>query len=246
MVLACGEVASCIREGTRKANRKCSCGREAYKCPVWGFFYRRSSHTALATHSELLSGLIDQARDRYSAIVDSSKTAWGSFSTPFCLRRRFGPEFTLVHLMREPTAVCWSVLKQKNCKASREGRRLRHYMLRCSWVILGWSLANLSCEIFGLIHPRHYVRLRYEDLVRSPQEELGSLLRQLLPKASWRPDEEDAPDNRHQLQGNKVRLRQLTTREVKEDLKWKREMPPQYSRIILPLSYLLRLRYGYR
>ena len=100
----------------------------------------------------------------YSAIIDSSKTAWGSLSTPFRLKRQFGSEFMLVHLVRDPTAVCWSVLKQKDRKANREGRRVPHYLLRCSWMVVGWCLANLSSDLFGHIYPRHYVCIRYEDL----------------------------------------------------------------------------------
>ena len=38
---------------------------------------------------------------------------------------------------------------------------------------------------------------------------------------------------------------QLAIADVKEDLKWRSEMPPEYSRVILALSYSLRLRYGY-
>jgi hypothetical protein len=142
-------------------------------------------------------------------------------------------------------AVCWSVLKQKNRRASRKGRSLPHYAFRCSWIVLGWCLANLSCDLFGLIYPRHYLRVRYEDLAHSPAEELRKLFERLLPDARWSPGDAGACDNRHQLHGNKVRLRQITIDEVKVDLKWKLEMPPEYSRIVRPLSYLLRLRYGY-
>jgi hypothetical protein len=188
---------------------------------------------------------MQQVDGRYSAIVDSSKTAWGSLTTPFRLKRKLGSEFMLVHLMREPTAVCWSVLKQKNLRANREGRRLHHYMLRCSWIVLGWWLANLSCDLFGIIYPRHYVRLRYEDLARSPAEALGTLFERLLPDVRWGSDGSGGRDNRHQLYGNKIRRRHITIEHVQEDLKWKVEMPSEYSRVVLPLSYLLRLRYGY-
>jgi hypothetical protein len=244
-VLACGEVNSFVQDRKRKKKRRCSCGRDANKCPVWGFFYAPVSRTIPWTHTGLLDALIQQAGDRYLAIVDSSKTAWKSLSAPFRLKRRFGPEFMLVHLVREPTAVCWSVLKQKNRKASRNGHTLPHYALSCSWTVLGWWLANLSCDLFGLIYPRHYLRLRYEDLVRSTPDEVRMLLERLLPGASWPSSDVIAYDNRHQLHGNKVRLRQLTFADIKEDLKWKSEMPPEYARVVLPLSWLLRSRYGY-
>jgi hypothetical protein len=65
-----------------------------------------------------------------------------------------------------------------------------------------------------------------------------------MPDVQW-DSEEVAGDNRHQLYGNKVRYREIGIEDVKEDLKWKAEMPPEYSRIVQRLGYLLRLRYGY-
>ena len=235
-VMACGEVVSSIRE--RDSNRKekrCSCGRAADDCPVWSFFHS-SDYTHPSTHAELLHALLKRADAQYSAIVDSST---------FRLKRRFGSEFMLVHLMRQPTAVCWSVLKKKNRRARREGRRPYHYTLRCGLTVVAWSIANLSCEVFGLMYPRHYVRLRYEDLVHSPAEVLGTLFERVLPDVRWSFVEASARDNRHQLYGNSVRHHQLAIADVKEDLKWESEMPPEYSRVILALSYPLRLRYGY-
>lgn len=244
-VLACGEVASSIRE--RDSSRKektCSCGRAADACPVWGPF-RSSDYKVPRTHAELLHALMQRADGQYAAVIDSSKTAWGSFAAPFRLKRRFGSQFMLVHLMRQPAAVCWSVLRKKNRRAKQEGRRPAHYMLRCGFTVAAWSTANLSCELFGLLYPRQYMRLRYEDLVHSPAEALHSLFQQVLPGVNWSFDDTDTRDNRHQLHGNSVKRHQLGITDVKEDLKWQSEMPPEYSRVVLALSYLLRLRYGY-
>jgi hypothetical protein len=181
----------------------------------------------------------------YSAIIDSSKTAWGSLSKPFRLRRQFGSEFMLVHLVRDPTAVCWSVLKHKNRKADRERRGVPHYAVRCSWMVVGWYLANLSSEVFGLIYPRQYLRVRYEDLVREPAKTLKTLFNRLLPVAHWSAEGVGGCDNRHQLHGNKARLRHIPIEKVKEDLNWKSEMPIAYSKIVSRLSHLFRSRYGY-
>ena len=164
---------------------------------------------------------------------------------PFRLQRKFGHKLMLVHLVREPTAVCWSVLKQKTHRAKRAGRRVPHYALRCSWVILGWWVANLSCELFGLLYPHHYVRLRYEDFAHSPAEALRMLFEKLLPVTGGCSDGAGARDNRHQLFGNRLRSRHISIDDVKEDLKWKSEMPLEYHKPIIYLSYLLRLRYGY-
>jgi hypothetical protein len=244
-VLACGEVVSCLRKrAANESEKRCSCGRTASSCPVWGFLYA-SDRSLPVTHSELLHELVENVDGQHAAIVDSSKTAWRSLSAPFRLRRKFGSEFTLVHLTREPTAVSWSVLKQKDRRANRCGRRLRHPMLRCGWVVLGWGLANLSCELFGMIYRKQYLRLRYEDLARSPAEALATLFAKLLPHVRWEADEAGATDNRHQLQGNRIRFREIAIEDVKEDLSWRAEMPPKYSRFVRALSCLLRLKYGY-
>ena len=245
MVLSCGEVDSTIRERNNTSKEKrCSCGRAAADCTLWGFFHSLDSARRL-THAELLHTLIQRTDGKYAAIIDSSKTAWGLFTTPVRLRRSFGSDFVLVHLMRQPAAVCWSVLKKKTRRAKKEGRGSFHYTLRCGSTVAAWSLANLGCELFGLMYPRQYVRLRYEDLVSSPAETLNALFDKILPGVTWSFADANTKENRHQLYGNSVKHHQLTIADVKEDLKWKVEMPPEYSRVVLALSSLLRWRYGY-
>jgi hypothetical protein len=239
-VLACGEVVSTIRE---RKKRKCTCGQMPKACPVWSFLHSEE-RARITTHAQLLGRLIRNVGDRYSAIVDSSKTAWGALSSPFRLRRAFDKDFILVHLTRQPAGACWSVLKKKSLKAKAE-RRLYSDTLRCGWTVLGWSIANLSCELFGLMYPNQYVHLRYEDLVHAPIAEIRDLLAKVLPGVSWRFGESGESNNRHQLYGNAVRYRPPTIESVREDLKWKTEMPRQYFRVVWCLSLPLRLRYGY-
>jgi hypothetical protein len=240
-VLACGEVVSRLRRGDKR--KRCTCGCDADDCAVWGFF-GTSRNDVPWTHRALLQELSKSAGNRYSAIVDSSKTAWGLFSRPLRLRHSFGPNFFLVHLVREPRAACWSVLRKKIRKANREGRNRPHYLLQCSWTALSWLMANLSCEVYRLIYPGHYVRVRYEDLSRSPAEVLTKVFETLVPDLTW--ELHESHENRHQLFGNDVRHRHVGLENVKEDLTWKSDMPPEYSRAVWALSYPLRLRYGYR
>jgi hypothetical protein len=79
----------------------------------------------------------------------------------------------LLHLTREPVAVCWSALKQKKRQHGAVHKKSFLDALRCGWIVLGWSIANLSCELFRKLYPRQYVHLRYEDLARSPVEPCG-------------------------------------------------------------------------
>jgi len=118
-------------------------------------------------------------------------------------------------------------------------------MLISSWIMLGWWLANLSGDLFGLIYPQHYIRVRYEDLTRSTAKELRMLLERLVPVAHGNLNGAIACDNRHQLHGNKVRLRHLSAADVRQDLTWRSEMPAKYSKFLLPIGSVLGLRYGY-
>jgi hypothetical protein len=244
-VLACGEVVSSVGRKDQSAKEPiCSCGLAAENCPVWGSFQTQIEATGL-THAAILAALMSRTNGKYAAIIDSSKTAWGSFAAPFRLRRKFGSDFVLVHLIRQPAAVCWSALRKKNRRAKKEGREPLHYALRCGFTVAAWSIANLACELFGLIYPSQCVRLRYEDMVRLPAETLQALFRRVRPGIEWSFDDPGTRDNRHQLHGNSVKRHELEIADVKEDLKWMTEMPPEYSRVILALSYPLRVRYGY-
>ena len=102
----------------------------------------------------------------------------------------------------------------------------------------------MSCELFRLIYPHQYAHLRYEDLARSPVEEIQTLLAKALPGLDWREGDFGENNNRHQLYGNSVRYRKLSLKDVKEDLKWQAEMP-EYTRTVLNFTSLPRLRYGY-
>jgi hypothetical protein len=111
--------------------------------------------------------------------------------------------------------------------------------------VAGWTMANLACEIFGLLHPGSYLRVRYEDLVRAPLKVIG----QVLAKVSLDPpvslDQSEVRGNRHQLHGNAMRFETLSPADLKEDAAWKTAMPRGYRRLISGLSWPLSVRYAY-
>jgi hypothetical protein len=246
----CGEVVSCVRRGFKARaafkNNTCSCGKKAKSCPVWRGVFTPGDSSAEWTHERLVRALLKHLDGQYAAIVDSSKTAWGSASSPFRLRRAVGPDFYLIHLVRDPRAVFWSVLKQKRKRAGRLGQASMPDGLLGIWTMMGWLAANLSCELFGHLHPDAYMRIRYEDLSRSPDEVVRAICARISPDIRWSSDKIGRGSNRHQLYGNKMRRAQLSVAEVKEDLKWKTEMPKAYLRAVMPASFPLRRRYGYR
>lgn len=238
-VLACGEVASALRERGRK--ERCTCGRTAKACPVWGEL--QSSPDALDdwTHEGLALALLERAREDYDIVVDSSKTPWNSVATPFRLVRDLGPRFTLLHIVRDPRAVSWSAVK----KAGRQGTRSLT-PLRSAGAALGWSVANAACELFGRRYPDQYIRIRYEDLAADPSGVMRGIFKRILPGAEWRAEEIGKGDNRHQLYGNRVRARSLSLAEIKEDAAWRTDMGSGSRALVAGLTLPFRSRYGYR
>ena len=236
--VACGEVASVLRDRDRKV--KCTCGRGVKECPVWGPLFASTGTLDGISHEDLTRALVAQDRDAHAILIDSTKTAWRSAAVPFRLARVLGEDFTLVHLVRDPRAVAWSGVK----KAGRRGTRPL-LPLRSASAALGWGIANLACELFGRNHPDRYVRLRYEDLVRSPDAEMRGLFAKLVPQSEWPAEAIGANDNRHQLYGNRMRRANLSLAEVREDAAWQRDMPGLYRSLVSFLTAPLRWRYGY-
>ncbi len=238
-VLACGEVASAVRQRGRK--EKCTCGRAARDCPVWGPLQASPDALDGRTHEALALALLEQARDGYAVMIDSSKTPWRQSLTPFRLRRDLGDRFLLLHIVRDPRGVCWSAVK----KAGRQGTRPL-VALRSTGAALGWAIANTACEVFGQRYPDQYLRLRYENLATNPALVMQEVLQKLLPGGRWRSEGIGAGDNRHQLYGNRLRARSLSLADIKVDDAWRRDMPGASRALVAALTAPLRARYGYR
>jgi hypothetical protein len=237
-LVACGEVASVIRDRLKK--QQCTCGRRSEACPIWSQVLSSDAPLAKKTHEALTLALLARAGKRYDLMVDSTKTALGHALAPFRLRRALGADFLLVHLVRDPRAVAWSAIK----KTERRNMIVIR-PLYCARVALAWSAANLACETFGRFYPTQYLRLRYEDFVAAPRETLEQIFQRVSPGAKWRSETLGVTDNRHQLYGNRMRGRPLALADVKEDRAWEAEMPAFYRSMVSPLTAFLRLRYGY-
>ena len=95
------------------------------------------------------------------------------------------------------------------------------------------------------MYPQAYIRVRYEDVARSPRESIEQLVQRLLPGHAWQLAEIGLQDNRHQLYGNRMRRRPVSFANVREDVRWTSQMPAAYRRLVEWLSWFLRGRYGY-
>ena len=207
---------------------------------MWSAFVGTSPSQGRWRHQDLTLALLRQAAENYAILTDSSKTAWHAGSVPFGLRRKLGDDFALVHIVRDPRGVCWSALKKAERKGSRANRALR-----CALAAFGWSVANLTCELFGWMYPSQYVRLRYEDLVRSPRKEVGALFSSITPDGSCSFEAMGAASNRHQLYGNRMRSGTPALGEISEDQGWRVEMPGWYRSLVEAVTWPLCGRFGY-
>jgi hypothetical protein len=247
-VVACGEIANGF-EGRTGRELECSCGELAKDCPVWGAFAPGSN--AALNHDALVLTLLDHVKGKYAILCDSSKTAWGSIAAPFRLRRLLGQRFFLLHLVRDPRAVCWSAIRLPLIKTRRKQQptpveqALSRPIPRCFRTAAGWWVANLACEVFGRLYPGQYLRLFYEDVASAPREVLHAVFEAASPDLPARLDEPEASGNRHQIYGNRMRRQPLRFADVRLDDGWKSEMAPRHRRLAGALSWPLRLRYGY-
>jgi hypothetical protein len=264
-----GELRALWDEGLLKGGT-CGCGLPLVSCPRWSAVAERalsaSGETAdtaaalnrtvarvrntpsllrrgaadpagwpeLERYARLTASLYEAIRDVTGArlVVDTSKRAGNAA----VLRLVPGVDVRFVHLVRDPRAVAWSWRKRV---AAGHGPVS---------VARDWSSFNL---LFGAIRARHgtgrSVRVRYEDLVRTP----GRTLSQLAGLAGSAGTALPLVDDRtlrlgpnHTVLGNPVRFR---TGEVvlEEDREWERRLPAGDRRLVAALTAPLLVRYGY-
>lgn len=241
-VIACGETVGAIR--AERWDKECSCGRPALECPVWGPILAEPEKLKHVSHVDLDLALLERLTASRTVMVDSSKTARGAALAPFELRRKLLRDFRLLHLVRDPRAVCWSVVRWEVARAKRKDSSVNVARLYAR-AALGWVAANSACELFGRRYPDQYMRLRYETLTQSPENVMRDLFREILPGRVQQFDESNSSDNRHQLFGNRLRRKPVAIAGIQPDDEWKRAMPRGYRRLVEALTVFLRSHYGY-
>ena len=254
--VACGEIANGFSAySSKEAKLTCSCGELRKNCPVWSAFNKISDRSW--THEALVMTLLHHIEPRYTLMSDSSKTAWGTITAPLRLRRKLGQHLFLLHVVRDPRAVCWSAVRLAKLRKTRHKktawRKIRQInkqiastpTLRCLRTALGWWIANLSCELFGWFFPGQYLRSHYEDFSRSPRTELCKLFALVSSDYDWQLTEIGISNNRHQLYGNRMRRQRLLFSDVRPDVRWKSEMPRGYRQLVGALTWPLRAKYRY-
>jgi hypothetical protein len=176
-------------------------------------------------------------------LIDSSKSPVYLYA----LDRVPEVELWVVHLVRDPRAVAHSWSRKKlRPEIHWERRYMPRYTLRKS--ARDWTRNNIAAQLYRFVGPR-YRRIRYEDFVREPRATLEPLLSDVgLPPGSvdfLGDDGRVETAVTHTVSGNPVRL-QKNDVVIREDRRWKAEMPRRGRLLVTALTWPLLRTYGYR
>jgi hypothetical protein len=175
-----------------------------------------------------------------AAIVDTSK------SPSYAYLLESAPDIRLhaVHLIRDPRAVVYSVLRERG-HTMRASLRLSAILYQAA----KWNAWNVWMETLVRWRASTYARFTYEDFVDAPEVYLGRILAQcgseeeLLPRC-------EGPARTAHLEvnhtafgnGNRFKIGQVPIR-VDDD--WRRGMRRRERALVTAVSWPLLLRYRY-
>ncbi|MBN2085840.1 MAG: sulfotransferase [Anaerolineales bacterium] len=270
-----GELADIWNEGF-VGNHPCGCGSPFQDCPVWkniiqsafgGFdgidplrmnrIFIAETRTINMPKFFLTNGTsfppeirreyLDRLSTLYCAIaaVTGSRVIADSSKTPsYAALLGSIPEIDLyiVHLVRDPKAVAysWSIRKPK------PGDYMRPMSATKSSLI--WFAWNLGSELLGRRFPGRYLRIRYEDFTRHPQETVRRILALMHEDVRVLPFPSDHTARllpTHTMKGNPSRFVTGDV-EILPDERWKKGMHPLHKALVDFLTWPLLIKYGYR
>lgn len=203
----------------------------------------------LARFRRLLSAVYRSLHRRTGSrvIVDSSKNpAYARILLGVPAVRTY-----VVHLVRDARGVAFSMEKKRRRPGTPEDSELLDRRSAAVGSTL-WSAANLLTESLR-DDAAGYVRIRYGDFVRSPDEEVGRVLAS-LGSVGGSPGRDERvrhlgggavpPAVQHVLAGNHVRG-ETGRLDLEEDLEWLRALTPAKRWLVSALTLPLLVRYGY-
>jgi hypothetical protein len=176
-------------------------------------------------------------------VTDASKDHLRALS----LAKGGGVEVVMLHLVRDPRAVVWSVGKTRAQVQRRGGGgppRIRSF----GGTLLNWLTKNLQIQQTLQKHfPGKSLRIRYEDLVADPEAELGRigvLLGLDLGDVGRRAAQGERLAVGHIVGGNKTRMD--ADFRLRRDVDWLERMPGRQRLVVWAAVSWLAHRYGYR
>lgn len=179
-----------------------------------------------------------------SIILDSSKHSRLSWNRSLLLKRDCSFKLKVIHLVRDPRAVMWSIQRGSNVKLE-EGEEPKQ--IGGIWRgLVGWTIANLGAEYTKLhLSQEDYLLVRYEDIVTKPEESLQQIGRFLGIQVNGvitKLHQEGTLDPGLGISGN--RLRRTKTIKLKYDDEWETKLS-WFWHCLSQLTWPLKRRYGY-
>ncbi|MFA9430346.1 sulfotransferase [Egicoccus sp. AB-alg2] len=272
---AAGELRYLWDRGAVK-DRLCACGEHFHACPTWqcvlarafgGLEPEHARRTAAAIETfriahlprtwlpatrrrELrrLDGLLADLRRLYAAIVDvtgcrvivdsSKNPAYG-----YLLAQAGVGELAVLHVVRDARAAAFSWGQRKEFEPGHLMRRRS-----AATAAVEWDAHNLATEAFLAPAATRFRRLRYEDLVARPREELTAVVDWLghgtVPLPLRSDHEVELSERTHAVFGNASRFRDGAV-PLRRDDRWRTQMRRRDVVTVSALTGPLGSRYGY-
>jgi len=174
--------------------------------------------------------------------VDSSKSDRFTANRALSLARIAGLDVRVIHLVRDPRAVAWSVMRGSNRRL--EAGQPATVRGGAGRALLGWSAANWNASAAARRLPS--VRVRYEDFVDDPVAEVQRVEAGLgvsLTDVVERLRAGEPLSAGHGVAGN--RLRRNGADGVRRDGEWLEKLPTSV-RVLAAATWPLARRHGYR
>jgi hypothetical protein len=197
--------------------------------------------------SEYMAGAISRSgAAKKEMVVDSSKEI-----TRGLFLLRFVPGSRVIHLVRHPEKVLQSDYYRLKNGSGFKFLRIR-FMPR-SWYgpflfisAVSWLVGNLLCEVVRLFGRDRFLRVRYEDLIASPVEQLERIEKFAgvsLEEVKRRVPEKQPFDVGHNIGGNHMRMAKSFVLDPKKASR--KGLPKRYSLMVHALCWPLLWKYGY-
>jgi hypothetical protein len=207
-------------------------------------FRTKRNENDLTAYSNALSELYTRIANKTGLpfVIDSSKYP----AEAFFLANQTPLRISFIHLVRSPFGVVYSWQKKKK---RPEIHWKESYMPRYPAFVVAsaWQIYNYLFERFGNSLPQtQFIRIRYEDLITSPQKTLETVFNWLNISHSPRLANDNSFElpATHTVSGNPLRFKKghITLR---EDTEWKTELNNCTKGLTRALTFPLARRYGY-
>lgn len=197
----------------------------------------------VASYSKLLAQVYGAIRDaaQCQVVVDSSKYP----PEAYLLRETPKVEPYIVHVVRNPNAVAYA-WKKRTWRPEVHDRsepmpRYPAVQTAMAWNVFNWLIERLGHQ--GV----PYVRIRYEDLIRRPEQSILSvcaLLGMSAPDLSFIGDGHVRLDPNHTVSGNPIRLDHGTV-PLLLDREWEHGASGFQKALVNALTCRQQSKYGY-